>query len=147
GRNLIQSQRLAFRLVDEVLGIGVHRGDPRIRLPGPGLIAGDEAVDGGLALACHRADDVLPRPALRLEPGQVAGEITDLLLAKEETEDVLGLAGEILVRDVYDCEARLRETLRDRAHGADLGVADSDDQVVAAARERGKVRDVVGRRL
>ena len=46
--------------------------------------------------------------------------------------------------DVDDRELRVREEMRSRVDRLRFGEADADYEVVAAARERGQVRDVFG---
>ena len=145
--DLVQRDLLALRLVGEVLRVAVQHRDPRIGGLRARLVAGDEAVDRRLLLAADGADDVLARPPLLLEPGEVADEVAGLLLAEEEAEEVRRLVRLLGLVDVDDREVRLREVRRDGVDRRRLGEADADRQVIALARERREVRDVLLRRL
>ena len=87
-----------------------------------------------------------PVAPLLLEPGEIADEVADLLLAEEQPLDVRRLARDECLVDVDDREADVRELLRHLADRVALSEADTDDEVVAVARQRGHVRDVVGGR-
>src|SRR5712691_6008172 len=143
GGDLVQRDRLAEILFDEVLRVAVQRRDPRVSGPRAGLVAGDEPVDRRLLLTANGTDDVLAWEALLFEPREIAGEVADLLLAEEQPEQVRRLVWLGGLVDVHDRELRVREEMRRRVDRLRFREADADHDVVAAARERRQVRDVL----
>ena len=107
GRDLVERDLLALRLVREVLRVPVQRLDPRDRGLRTRLVAGDVTVDRRLLLAAD-ARDRRSAARLRGEAGRVAREVARLLLLEEQAFDVLQAAF-VGVRDVDDREVRLRE--------------------------------------
>src|SRR6185503_15307590 len=142
GRDLVQRQLLALRLVLPVLGVAplhLRPGDGGLRAR---AVAGDETVDRRLLEAADGADRLGPR-TLRLERAEVADEVAHLLLAEEQPLDVRRLALQRGLVDVDDREVRVRKALRGRGDRVALREPDADDEVVALAREGRHVGDVV----
>src|SRR4029079_2835131 len=83
GRDLVQRELLALRLVLPVLGVVPAHLRPRHGRPRTRLVPGDEAVDGRLLEAADGAHGLRAGP-LRLERREVADEVADLLLAKQQ---------------------------------------------------------------
>src|SRR6478672_4635107 len=126
--DLAQCDLLALRLVDEVLRVGVEGLRPRDRLLRPGLEARDVPVDGGQLDPADGADH--PAAVLRLQRGEVAGEVTDLLLLEQQALVVLRLALRVVDAHVHAREVALRELRGHRVQRVGLQEADADDQVV-----------------
>src|SRR5919199_206230 len=80
GRDLVERELLARRHVGEALRIAVQDLDRLVGLLRAGLVAGDVMVDRRDLLAADRADHVGALPRLLLEAGEVADEVTRLLL-------------------------------------------------------------------
>src|SRR5262249_22785079 len=115
GGDLVQRRFLALRLCGEALRVVVERLDPRIGLLRAVLVAGDITVDRRELYAADRADG-LGALLLRIEACGVPDEVAGLLLAEEQTFDVLRLVLERRHVDVDDRELVLRERRGDRVH-------------------------------
>src|SRR6266508_782394 len=105
-RDLAQGDRPTFRGVEEAVGIAVQRRDARIGSSRACLVAGDEPLDSRHPLAADRADHLLPGRERQHERSQVAGQITGLLFAEHDAQDVLWAMRQIVVCEIDDREPR-----------------------------------------
>src|SRR6478752_5869941 len=136
--DLVESNRLALVLRDEVLRVAVERLDARLHLLGAVLVAGDVCVDGRDLETADRRD----RAGLGRGRSCDTGEAPCLLLGEHDATDVLRLALEAGRVDVDDRELNLRVLLRDLGDRITHEEADRDHEVVALGTSR-EVRDVV----
>src|SRR4051794_4281772 len=139
--DLVERDLLALVLRGEALRVAVERLDGRIGLLRARLEARDVVVDRRDLLAAdarQRATVVLG-----VQRGQVADEVTGLLLLERQADDVLRLALHPGRVEVDDRELGARELLRRRRHGVGHEEAVADDEVVLLLRQRRQVRDVV----
>src|SRR5258708_39633281 len=152
--DLVLCDRLALRLIDEVLRVADEHRDAWVARLRAGLVARKEAVDRrGLDAADH-AEGLLAALLLHHEPGEAADEVGVLLRRVGQAFDVLDERLALGVRErrnvrrvVRDRELRVRELLRDRGLLVGEEEAGAHDDVNAPARERGEVRPGLTGRL
>ncbi len=152
--DLVLRDRLALRLIDEVLRVADEHRDARVARLRAGLVAREEAVDRRDLDAADHADGLLAALLLHHEPGEAADEVGVLLRRVGQAFDVLDERLALGVRErrnvrrvVGDRELRVRELLRDRGLLVGEEEAGADDDVDALARERGEVRQVLTGRV
>src|SRR3954451_11540619 len=141
--DLVESDRLALVLRNEVLRVAVERLDARLHLLAAVLVARDVRVDRRDLEAADGRDRARLRRGCRIDTCEAAG----LLLGEDDAADVLRLALEARRVDVDDRELRLRVLLCNLGNRVAHEEADGDDEVVTGLGSRRKVRDVVRRAL
>src|SRR6266446_2997288 len=152
--DLVLRDRLALRLVDEVLRVALEHRDARVARLRAGLVAREEAVDRRDLDAADDADRLLAALLLHHQAGEAPDEVRVLLRRIGQALDVLDEGVALLVRErrdvgrvVGDRELRVRELLRDRRLLVGEKEARADDDVDALARQRREVRQVLTGRV
>ena len=135
-RDLAQGDRPTFDGVEEVVGVAVQRCDARIGSSRACLVAGNPPLHQRQPLAADRADHLLAGRERQHERRQVAGQITGLLCAERDVQDVLGAMRPIGMGAVDDREPRFRKSRGDAVDRAVRRDSRSHDEVVLLPREK-----------